>query len=396
MLGFSLKEILVGLFIAPKMSKYQDCLSIGDIIGKKYGVHAKIITGILSVLVCAGILGIQIGAIANILDELFNVHTLWMTLGVFGVVILYSATGGMRAVVFTDVFQFIVLILGITVTFTLGLHTLGGFESVSESLPSNLIHFESGKDYLLLFVASFLTFLVGEAFIPPYVQRLLLSTNSTKVKQATVWSGIAFIPISIITGCIGLIALALNQNINPNEALPYVINQVLPVGFKGFVISGLFAIIISTTSSFLNAASVAAINDVAKPLVKTNLSERAWLRLAKFSTFVIGFFSVFFTLSIKNLWDILVYAYQFWAPMLLIPMLLIFLDKKVYKYDFFSSFGGGFVSLLLSSFVLQNSSGILSKLGGVMLGVLCSLLSWCTCRVFVWITKKEENQTLSS
>jgi SSS family solute:Na+ symporter len=72
LLGFSLTVILVALFIAPKMDKYRDCLSIGDIIAKSYGKTAQIITGVFSMIICAGILGAQVGAMGAIFERFLN------------------------------------------------------------------------------------------------------------------------------------------------------------------------------------------------------------------------------------------------------------------------------------------------------------------------------------
>ena len=66
--GFSLKEILVAKFIAPHMDNYKTAISVGDIMEKHYGKFSKIITGVFSVVVCAGILGAQIGSIGYIFN----------------------------------------------------------------------------------------------------------------------------------------------------------------------------------------------------------------------------------------------------------------------------------------------------------------------------------------
>jgi len=98
LLGFSLKEILVAFIIAPRMDAHRDCLSIGDIIVKRYGIVAKVITGVFSLIICAGILGAQVGAMGAIFHTFFGISpALGIIIG-FGVIIAYSSAGGMRAI----------------------------------------------------------------------------------------------------------------------------------------------------------------------------------------------------------------------------------------------------------------------------------------------------------
>jgi SSS family solute:Na+ symporter len=75
--GFSIKEILVATLIAPKMDKYPNAISVGDIMYENYGNFAKIVTGILSIILCAGILGAQVGAIGYIFNVFLNIPQIY-------------------------------------------------------------------------------------------------------------------------------------------------------------------------------------------------------------------------------------------------------------------------------------------------------------------------------
>ena len=75
--GFSFKEILVSQFIAPKMYKYPEAISVGDIMSRNYGKIAKILTGIFSVILCAGILGAQVGAIGYIFNIFLKIPQIY-------------------------------------------------------------------------------------------------------------------------------------------------------------------------------------------------------------------------------------------------------------------------------------------------------------------------------
>ena len=65
------------------MGKYPDAISVGDIIHENYGKTGKIITGIMSVAVCAGILGAQVGAIGYIFNVFMGMPRM------YGILILH-------------------------------------------------------------------------------------------------------------------------------------------------------------------------------------------------------------------------------------------------------------------------------------------------------------------
>ena len=169
LLGFSLKEALIARFVAPRMDAFNTCYSVGDIIEKSYGIHAKIATGIFSLIICGGILGAQVSALSAIIHETMaiNVHV-----GVFlvlAVMFVYSSLGGMRGVVLTDVLQFSLLAIGIPITFFIGLYKIGGWHKLVATVPHHYLYFLQNQHDLLFFILLFITFIFGEILIPPYV-----------------------------------------------------------------------------------------------------------------------------------------------------------------------------------------------------------------------------------
>jgi len=366
--GFSLKEILVARFIAPRMAAYQSAISVGDIMGFHYGRTAKIITGIFSVIVCAGILGAQIGSIGYIFKVFLNIPQIYGIMIGCGIVIIYSTVGGMRSVVFTDVIQFIVLSVGIPLTFFIGLQKVGGISAVTAAAPLSHFTFPGGYKTILAFISLFLTFLLGETLVPPYVQRLLLSNNTRNIRNGTLWSGLFSIPFFAITGGIGLIALTLNPELNPNLSMPFVIKEVLPTGLRGLVIAGVISIVMSSADSFLNAASISCINDVVKPLSKTKINQQQELFAVRFINLFVGVISIIFAIKIKSILDILIYSYNFWSPIVLIPLVAAILGIKTPRKSFFAGAFAGIVGVVIWNFILDNPRGI----DGLIIGILCN------------------------
>lgn len=370
LLGFSLKEILVALCIAPKMDNHNDCISIGDIMAKRYGHVGKVITGVFAMLICAGILGAQVGAMGAIFNTFFGIATHWGILIGFGVIITYATIGGMRAVVYTDIFQFIILVIGIPATFFIGLHYVGGLKTLINNVPHQHVYFLQNKQDLVFFASLFVTFIFGETLVPPYVQRLFMSKKSKYTRNGTLASGLLSIPFFIIVGAIGLIAFQLNPEIDQNNALPYVVKFTLPGAIRGFVVAGIISVIMSSAAGFLNAAAISFVNDIVQPLSKKNLSGRALMVLAQLSTLLVGIGSVFFALAISNVMDILLYAYNFWSPVILVPFVASIFGIRANLQDFLLGAIAGIFSMLIWSVGLNEPFHI----NGLLVGILGNLI----------------------
>ena len=364
--GFSFKEILVAKYIAPNIINYPNAISVGDIMEPAYGKEARIFAGIFGVILSAGILGAQIGAIGYIFNLFLDVERITGIVVGLGIVIIYSTFGGMKAVVWTDIMQFIVLVIGMPVALFYGIEYVGGWSEVVAKVPAEHLMISTEPMALLALGSLFLTFVLGETLVPPYLQRLLIGKTNKNVRRGTMISGIFSIPFFAITGLIGLVALAMNPSIDANLAMPYVVQEALPPVFQGIVIAAIISIIMSSADSFLNAAAIAFSNDIIKPLRKTALSHDAELKMARIVTLAVGILAVVFALSIDSVLDILIYSYNFWAPTILVPLAAALLGAYLSKKRFIAGATAGILVTILWSHVFDSPLGISALVVGTL------------------------------
>ena len=371
--GFSLKEIIVSKVIAPRVGAFPDAISPGDVMERDYGRPGKIITGIFAVLLCAGILGAQIGAMGYIFN-LFLGAPVWAGILIgMGIILIYDTIGGMRAIVATDILQFLILAIGLPICLYFGIRAVGGIEAIRSAVPPD--HFQLfGTVSPVKFLSLFLTFLLGETLVPPYVRRLFISRDIKRIERGTFWSGIFSIPFFTISGGIGLVALTMNNGLDPNLSLPYVIQTTLPVGIRGLMIAGVLAILMSSADSFLNSASISFINDIVNPLRRKPLGVRAGLFWARLTTLLTGACAIVFALTIPSVLDILFYAYNFWAPIILVPLAAALLGRGASKSAFFAGAGAGIAGVVVWNRLLGAPGGFDGLLVGVFTNAIAFLV----------------------
>ena len=101
------------------------------------------------------------------------------------------------------------------------------------------------------------------------------------------------------------------------------------------------------------------------PLRRDSLSERARLNLAKAATLVTGLLSIVFALAIESILDILLYAYNFWAPVILPPLVAAFFGVQAGSGLFLASAAVGLACTLVWNTLLGGPAGI----DGLIVGV---------------------------
>lgn len=371
--GFSLGQIFIGKYVANKMDKFSGCISTGSIIGKIYGKRMQVLTGVLSTVICSGILGAQVSVLGNIFEVFVGIPSYIGVIIGFGIVLIYSTMGGIKADIITDIIQFIILIIGMPILLIFGLNQIGGINSIVQNIPNTYWNIFNNNGAINFF-SLFITLMIGEMLVPPYVQRLLMGKNSKDTSAATKMSGYASIPFFVITGAIGLISYVYDSNINPEYAMIFLIKNVLPIGVSGVIVSSMMAIVLSTADSFLNSAAVGLINDVYIPLKNDNINEKERLKVVRITNLIIGSVAVSVALVIPSLIEILTFSYSFWAPTILPVLLLTILNFRIKKIGAWLGIILGIISTFVWDVILLSPYGIDGLIIGFLLNLVVSVV----------------------
>jgi solute:Na+ symporter, SSS family len=142
--------VIFGLIIAPKMVYFDQCITMGDVMGTLYGTNSKIITSILGFLAAICITGMEIVVIGLLCESLFGIDYKW-GVGVSGFLLAtYTAHGGIKSVTVTDVFKFLILLIVMPMVVILALkhadciypiaqHKIIASSASTESILSHLV-----------------------------------------------------------------------------------------------------------------------------------------------------------------------------------------------------------------------------------------------------------------
>ena len=251
-----------------------------------------------------------------------SVETCILLMGILCV--LYTAFGGIEAVIWTDVFQVIVLMGGsILAIIWIMLHTDASFGEMlayaSDREKFNILNFDlnfTDSTFWVVLIGGLASAMVTQGTDQTIVQRYLTS-SSVKDSQKTLYTNaVLTLPATIIFFGIGTLLFIfytempqkLSPSISNNDSLfPWYIVKELPVGVSGLLIAGIFSAAMSSISSSLNSVSTAFCNDLYKRF-DTKVRDIKLLQIARIVTVFVGVFGVLLALwmansNIKSLWD---------------------------------------------------------------------------------------------
>lgn len=371
--GFSLSTVLVGRFLVPGVRRFEGAATVGGIIGKSYGRAAQVLTGLFSFICCAGVVGAQMGAMGMVFHVLLGIPPKAGILIGCGIVVLYSTTGGLQSIITADIIQFVMLAVGMPLLLAAAVGRAGGAAEVARALPEGYFNPFNGTTPAG-FLSMFLTMMVGEALAPPYTQRLLIGRNPEGTARATVMSGLFSVPFFLITGGIGMAARVLEVTPDAEAVMPALVKEVLPLGVRGLVMASMVSIILSAADGFLNSASVGLVCDTAKVL-HPGMSGKSELWMLRAVNLLTGGAAVAVAFVLPDIFNILVLAYSFWAPLILVPLAAALAGVRSNGRAFRRSLLAGLSSSLLWNFGLHRPWNV----DGAVVGMACSLLVFTIC-----------------
>src|SRR3954470_1496617 len=220
---------------------------------------------------------------------------LWTSAGLLIVVTgLYTIVGGLRAVIYTEVAQAVVLITGSTALMFIGLHNVGGWSGLHEKLPADFFSMWKPSNHPdfpwtgVIFGAPILGiwYWCTDQHI---VQRVLAAKGISDARRGTVFAGfLKILPVFIFI-VPGMIAAALFTDVrtgSADTAYPTLVTRLLPAGFKGLVLAGMLAALMSSLASAFNSCSTLLTWDVYRKL-KPQATEAELVTFGRGSTILL-------------------------------------------------------------------------------------------------------------
>lgn len=385
---------LAAVFLIPKVksnSHFAHFHTFPEIFKHYYGAKVALIAGIISAIGYIGFTSSQILAGAKLAGGVFEGLEISTALWIMGIIaVVYTVMGGIKAVIYTDTFQWILLLSGlIFIGIPIAFFAVGGAatpELANLFQPSWLL--ENGREswaainrnlpegFLSLGAVRPTQFINWMITIIPIwfigmtlYQRIYACRDEKTAKKAWYIAGFFEWPVmafmGVILGMLARVALAeglfdhliaANESLDPETAMPMLLSTVLPVGLMGLMMSAYFSAVLSTADSCLMAASGNILTDIFGNVKKIDPNHKKTFRWSQVLTLIVGAIALMIAYAITEVLELMLLSYAFMVSGLLVPLIgaLFFKQRDAYAAGA-AMIGGGSLTVLLSYFSVHFS-----------------------------------------
>ena len=379
---------LAAVFLIPRVSGLateRRWLTFPQLFEHFYDGRVALLAGVISAIGYIGFTSSQILAGAKLASATFlelDLNTALLVMGVIAVA--YTVIGGLKAVIYTDTAQWIILMGGlIFIGLPLGYLSIGGLEAIEKSLPAEMLSLQNigWATFLNWFITIVPIWFVGMTLY----QRIYACRDEKTAKKAWYIAGLFEWPIMAFMGVmLGLFArvgaeqglfeyagYATSASLDAEMGLPLLLRTVLPVGLMGLMLSAYFSAIMSTADSCLMAASGNVVTDIIGRLFPNSQNEKNILRLSQIATLTIGVLALLLATAMQNVLELMLLSYAFMVSGLFVPVLGALYWKKSTPLAAFLAMllgGGTTVALVLTQTELPY--GLDANLAGISVSAI--------------------------
>ena len=223
---------------------------------------------------------------------------------------LYTVAGGLRAVLYTDLLQTIILLIGSTAITYFGLLELGGFNELRVFASENVAQYAlwrplSDPDFpwLGILIASPIVGIWYWCTDQYIVQRTLAAKDLKTARRGAllgaffkIWPVLIFLVPGLIGAALnakGILEISIdtNGNIIGDQVFPTMVATLLPEGLRGLVVAGIIAALMSSLSSLFNSTATLFTLDIYKK-IKPKVSEQKLVLIGRMATLVVVVFGL--------------------------------------------------------------------------------------------------------
>jgi SSS family solute:Na+ symporter len=304
-IGYLIGRVVISVLLLPAYFA-RDLVTAYALLERRFGAAAKHFAASLFLVMRALAEGVRVFAASLVLSAVLstsftNIPHLWLwSIIIVGLLTLvYTFEGGIGAVIWTDLIQFVIYIAGSLVAgYELIRLTPGGWSAIVDMAR------DAGKLHVVSFSGdltvpfTFWAGVIGGAFLTTashgtdqlLVQRLLTCRNLRDSQRALILSGVIVLLQFVLFLTIGLMLFGYYQATgapsltSTDEVFPTFIVQHLPHGISGLVIAAIFAAAMSNLSGSLNSLASTTIIDFYQPLVAPRSSDQQLLSVSRWCT----------------------------------------------------------------------------------------------------------------
>ncbi len=365
--GLSL--VLLGLFFVKTLRKLK-IRSLGELYTFRFGKTTGYFASAVMIPTYIIWTSVQLLAIGKIINVLLGIDFITAFLVATAVVVCFTYMGGIVAVIWTDLIQMVIILIGLVAILYVSIEAIGGVGELRAHTPANFWQFlpsERGIMPWITYLAMWVGMALGNIPSPDIAQRAFIARDVQTAKKGMIITGILYWTIGFVPIMLALIAIVFTSKgfipadliSQDSELLVPILAQKLfgPIGL-GIFIASLVAAILSSASTSLFATAVLFSNDIFRPLYQNKMSkeklEKRMMGATKIFVLIVGILAAIFGLSSSSIYDLTIFAFTLQFGVLFFPFIFALKLKNVTSQGIIAGMLTGVGINLLGSIVKRS------------------------------------------
>jgi sodium/proline symporter len=300
-IGYILAELLLFLFLAPKLRRETarlDCLTIPDYFEARFQDRSgmlRILSATIILIFMVTYVAAQFSGGGKAFHGSWGISNNWGMALTMGIVLVYTILGGFKTVSFIDMLQAICMLLALVILPVVAIFRYGGLNLMLEMLRQLDPHL---IDPMALSVGALVGFLgigLGSPGNPHILVRYMSIDDPNQLRISAIWGTVWNVLMAwgaIYVGLIGRVMypmIDLLPGADTEQLYPLLGRNHLPPVLFGIVLASIFAAILSTADSQLLVAASAVVRDIYQKFIRKNqaLSQKHLVRLSRFTILIL-------------------------------------------------------------------------------------------------------------
>jgi Na+/proline symporter len=363
--GYGVTLLLMGAVFAVPLWR-RKLTTLADLFRQRYSVGVERLAVVLMVPASLLWAAAQIRAFGQVLSASSGFDVAWMISLAALLVVAYTFFGGLLADAWTDVVQGVALMVGLLVL-AVAVFVRVGTEPLARLEPARLQLFGEAEAFsLLATLEDWAIPVLGSVVAAELVVRVIAARSPQVAQRATLLAGGVYLLFGLIPAAIGLLGAVLLPGLaDPEQVLPLVAQQYLPLALYAVFAGALVSAMLSTVDSTLLVASSLLSHNLVGPL-RPGLSERGKVWLARAGVAVCGLVAYTLALSAEGVYALVEEASAFGSAGIFVVVAFGLFGRWGGVWSAVAALLGGVASWVLGAYVLALPYPYLTSLAAAL------------------------------
>jgi SSS family solute:Na+ symporter len=377
--------LLFGVFFAARVKRLgteHALLTYPDFIETRYDSRTRIVATITTMIAFVGYSAGQLAAAGAILSTLLDWDYSTSLLLASAIIVVYTASGGFLAVTYTDWVQFALLFTGVVIVgIPIAIASGGTWEAMTSALPAS--HFSpigwGLPTMLALGVSLPLSFFVA---MDSYT-RMFAAQNPATARRGTLLATVFLIPLAVGAVWLGMTAAVLYPEAdNSGAILSRLVLDTFPAGFKGLMLVGILAALMSTADICILTAAANGSRDIYQRFINPGVAPQKLFRLSMLLAATVGLAAALMAWQMQDVIGILLVAFTINAAALFVPTIAMVTLKNANTAAAFWSMTLALITVLFWYAAAASAQHPVFDLDPLWPGLLVSALTFAGISLF--------------